>query len=77
MIKVIKKISKDIRIYYGLIVSGNQVIKNVTRRNKLNKDLDDDVLYIKMKIVGLIYNFPCIVIRGICDYADSYKNKKW
>ena len=22
-------------------------------------------------------NFPCIVIRGICDYADSHKNKNW
>jgi len=22
-------------------------------------------------------DFPCIVIRGICDYADSHKNKDW
>lgn len=22
-------------------------------------------------------NFPCIVIRGICDYADTHKNKAW
>ena len=22
-------------------------------------------------------NFPCLVIRGICDYADSHKNKQW
>lgn len=22
-------------------------------------------------------HFPCLVIRGICDYADSYKNKEW
>ncbi|KAK4908241.1 hypothetical protein LTR49_022841 [Elasticomyces elasticus] len=21
--------------------------------------------------------FPCVVIRGICDYADSHKNKRW
>lgn len=20
---------------------------------------------------------PCLVIRGICDYADSHKNKRW
>jgi hypothetical protein len=20
---------------------------------------------------------PCLVIRGICDYCDSHKNKKW
>ena len=22
-------------------------------------------------------NFPCLVIKGVCDYADSHKNKKW
>ncbi|KAJ0382563.1 hypothetical protein COL922a_012294 [Colletotrichum nupharicola] len=22
-------------------------------------------------------NFPCLVIRGICDYADSHKNDRW
>jgi nucleoside phosphorylase len=22
-------------------------------------------------------DFPCLVIRGICDYADSHKNKIW
>jgi hypothetical protein len=21
--------------------------------------------------------FLCLVIRGICDYADSHKNKQW
>lgn len=22
-------------------------------------------------------HFPCLVIRGICDYSDSHKNKEW
>ena len=22
-------------------------------------------------------NFPCLVIRGICDYSDSHKSKEW
>jgi hypothetical protein len=22
-------------------------------------------------------DFPCLVIRGICDYCDSHKNDKW
>jgi hypothetical protein len=25
----------------------------------------------------LMNSFPCLVIRGICDYADSHKNKRW
>ena len=30
-----------------------------------------------MEAVGLINNFPYLVIRGICDYLDLYKNKEW
>jgi hypothetical protein len=30
-----------------------------------------------MEAAGLINDFPCLVIRGICDYADSHKNKEW
>ena len=22
-------------------------------------------------------DFPCLVIRGVCNYADSHKNKRW
>jgi hypothetical protein len=28
-------------------------------------------------LLGLMDSFPCLVIRGICDYADSHKNKIW
>ena len=30
-----------------------------------------------MEAAGLMDNFPCLVIRGICDYSDAHKNKKW
>ena len=30
-----------------------------------------------MEAAGLMNSFPCLVIRGICDYADSHKNKRW
>jgi nucleoside phosphorylase len=30
-----------------------------------------------MEGAGVWDNFPCIVIKGVCDYADSHKNKKW
>ena|SRR5256885_15501310 len=32
---------------------------------------------VEMEAAGLMDSFPCLVIRGICDYADSHKNKKW
>ncbi|CAN9403213.1 unnamed protein product [Alternaria alternata] len=35
------------------------------------------VLCFEMEAAGLMNSFPCLVIRGICDYADSHKNKRW
>lgn len=31
----------------------------------------------EMEAAGLMNDCPCLVIRGICDYADSHKNKEW
>jgi len=41
----------------------------------LRKELD--VLCFEMEAAGLMDNFPCLVVRGICDYADSHKNNLW
>jgi nucleoside phosphorylase len=67
----------DIRVHYGLIASGNQVIKDAKFRDSLNESLGGNVLCVEMEAAGLMNDFPCIVIRGICDYADSQKNKDW
>ena len=62
-------------IHYGLIGSSNQVVKYAERRDRLARDLG--VYCIEMEAAGLMNDFPCLVIRGICDYADSHKNKEW
>lgn len=62
-------------IHYGLIASANQVVKDGRRRDQLAQDLG--VYCVEMEAAGLMNDFPCVVIRGICDYADSHKNKKW
>jgi len=61
-------------IHYGTIASGNQVIKDATLRDQIGKDLG--ALCFEMEAAGL-QDFPSLVIRGICDYSDSHKNKKW
>lgn len=75
--EVVKRKPRDMRVHYGLIASGNQVIKDATFRDKLNRNLGGNVLCVEMEAAGLMNNFPCIVIRGVCDYADSHKNKNW
>ncbi|VBB75925.1 Putative protein similar to ANR50 of Homo sapiens [Podospora comata] len=68
---------RNMRVHYGLIASGNQVIKDATFRDRLDEEFGGHVLCVEMEAAGLMNNFPCIVIRGICDYADSHKNKDW
>ncbi|KAF4158277.1 hypothetical protein CNMCM6936_005011 [Aspergillus lentulus] len=65
------------RVHYGLIASGNQVVKDAELRDSLDESLGGDVLCIEMEAAGLMNGFPCVVIRGICDYADSQKSKDW
>jgi nucleoside phosphorylase len=62
-------------IHYGLIASANQLMKDASVRDRLVAD--KDVLCFEMEAAGLMNHFPCLVIRGICDYSDSHKNKVW
>lgn len=76
--KIIKrKPRRKMRVHYGLIASGNQVIKDAIFRDKLNKSLGGNILCVEMEAAGLMTSVPCAIIRGICDYADSHKNKLW
>ena len=62
-------------IHYGLIASANQLMKDATVRDKLAAE--KDILCFEMEAAGLRKDFPCLIIRGICDYSDSHKNKEW
>lgn len=63
------------KVHYGIIASGNRVIKSAADRDHLARD--SDVLCFEMEAAGIVNTFPCLVIRGVCDYADSSKDKKW
>ncbi|KAH8689310.1 hypothetical protein BGW36DRAFT_70072 [Talaromyces proteolyticus] len=62
-------------IHYGLIASGNKLMKDALIRDKLTEE--KDILCFEMEAAGLMNHFPCLVIRGICDYSDSHKSKEW
>ncbi|KFA56361.1 hypothetical protein S40293_09448 [Stachybotrys chartarum IBT 40293] len=65
----------DPKVHYGLIASGNQLMKDAGIRDRLSTE--KDVLCFEMEAAGLSNHFPCVVIRGICDYSDSHKNLEW
>jgi nucleoside phosphorylase len=65
----------DPQVHYGNIASGDKVMKNGQVRDRIARDLE--IMCFEMEAAGLMDSFPCLVIRGICDYADSHKNKCW
>jgi len=62
-------------IHYGIIASGNQVVKDPAIRDELGAKYEAKC--VEMEAAGLMDDFPCLVIRGICDYADAHKNDVW
>ena len=52
------------------------MIKNGGTRDRISAELDR-ILYFKIEAAGLAIISPYAMIRGICDYTDSYKNKNW
>lgn len=62
-------------VHYGLIASADKLMKDATMRDKLAKS--ERVLCFEMEGAGLMDTFPCLIIRGICDYSDTHKNDIW
>ncbi|KAJ3497611.1 hypothetical protein NLG97_g1762 [Lecanicillium saksenae] len=62
-------------VHYGTIASANQLMKDARLRDQYA--IEKNVLCFEMEAGGLMNHFPCIVIRGICDYSDTHKNKDW
>ncbi|KAF5529706.1 hypothetical protein FMEXI_14018 [Fusarium mexicanum] len=62
-------------VHFGVFASGNSVIKSAEERDRLTKD--QNAIGFEMESAGVWDVFPCIVIKGVCDYADSHKNKEW
>ncbi|KAK2732603.1 ankyrin repeat-containing protein [Colletotrichum kahawae] len=66
---------KSPRVRYGTVASGNQVIRHSRARDHVS--YETGALCIEMEAAGLMNSFPCLLVRGVCDYADSHKNKAW
>jgi len=62
-------------IHFGLIASGDLVMKSGYHRDAIAAK--EKVIAFEMEGAGVWDNFPTVVIKGVCDYADSHKSKKW
>ena len=50
-------------------------MKHGRTRDRLARQLG--ILCFEMEAAGLMDNFPCLVVRGICDYFDAQKHKSF
>ncbi|KAG9757454.1 purine and uridine phosphorylase, partial [Aureobasidium melanogenum] len=62
-------------VHIGTIGSANMVMKSGEHRDAIARE--NNIIAFEMEGSGVWDNLPCIVIKGVCDYADSHKNKKW
>lgn len=51
------------------------MVKDAAVRDRLQHEFS--ALCVEMEAAGLMNEFLCLVIRGICDYADMHKNDGW
>ncbi|VUC21709.1 unnamed protein product [Clonostachys rosea] len=62
-------------VHFGLIATGNTVMKSGKDRDAIAEK--ECVVAFEMEGAGVWDSFPCVVIKGACDYADSHKTKIW
>ena len=75
LIQRLPRESQDVVIHYGLIGSANHIMSHGSTRESLRKQ--HNILCFEMEAGGLMNNYPRIVIRGISDYSDTHKNRRW
>lgn len=64
-------------IHFGLYASGDKVMKSGEDRDIIAKE--EGVIAFEMEGSGVWEGFSgrCLVIKAVCDYADSHKDKSW
>ncbi|EWY90091.1 hypothetical protein FOYG_07710 [Fusarium oxysporum NRRL 32931] len=62
-------------IFVGHLGSGDIVFNSGEERDRLAQA--HDLIAFETEGAGLWDEFPCIIVKGVCNYADSHKNKEW
>ncbi|KAF4432818.1 Nephrocystin-3 [Colletotrichum fructicola] len=65
----------ELRIHIGRIGSGDTVMKSGKHRDRVAAE--HGIIAFEMEGAGVWEEIPCIIVKGVCDYADSHKNKSW
>ncbi|KAL3436907.1 nucleoside phosphorylase domain-containing protein [Aspergillus tetrazonus] len=63
------------RVHIGTVASADTVMQSGKHRDYLVQS--EGIVGFEMEGAGVWDNISCIIIKGVCDYADSHKNKAW
>ena len=66
---------EHVEVHIGLIVSGDIVMRSGKHRDEVTAR--EQAIAFEMEGAGVCDNLPCVVIKGVSDYADSHKNDSW
>ncbi|KAK2589658.1 hypothetical protein QQS21_012665 [Conoideocrella luteorostrata] len=66
---------QDPAIYAGTIASSDTIIKSGEDRDRIIQE--EGIIAFQMEGAGVWEEVPHIMVKGVCDYADCHKNKKW
>ncbi|KAH0566253.1 hypothetical protein GP486_000351 [Trichoglossum hirsutum] len=66
-------------IHPGVIATSNHAMRSGAIRERLKEELGErfNTFCFDTEVYGLIPGLPCLVIRGVSDYADSHGNDRW
>lgn len=62
-------------VHIGAIGTGDAVMRSARHRDQHAQS--ESIIAFEMEGVGIWDKFNCLVIKGVCDYADSHKSKFW
>lgn len=62
-------------IFIGRFGSSDKMLKSGEHRDRIAKHYG--VLAFEMEGAGVWDELPCIIVKGVCNYADSHNNRPW
>ncbi|KAF5711428.1 pfs domain-containing protein [Fusarium globosum] len=62
-------------VHFGKFGSGDKVMKSGEDRDRIA--CSEGIIAFEMEGAGAWDILPCVIIKGISDYSDSHKDKRW
>ncbi|KAF5556344.1 pfs domain-containing protein [Fusarium mexicanum] len=62
-------------VHFGKFGSRDKVMKSGEDRDRIARS--EGIIAFEMEGAGAWDTLPCVIVKGICDYYDSHKDKRW